>query len=114
MIFNKNNIDSYYSYNGERLNSALKRVKKFSNWREPIPEAYFPKLDSLTSSRGWPPRQANMTWQDLNRPVDGLLVTIDDMERWRRNIEEAISTGRVTTVSKKITIRYTSENFLYR
>nr|AAC34256.1 prophenoloxidase [Hyphantria cunea] len=84
-------------YNGERLNSALKRVKKFSNWREPIPEAYFPKLDSLTSSRGWPPRQANMTWQDLNRPVDGLLVTIDDMERWRRNIEEAISTGRVTT-----------------
>ncbi|PZC83581.1 hypothetical protein B5X24_HaOG207564 [Helicoverpa armigera] len=83
-------------YNGERLNNSLKRVKKFSNWREPIPEAYFPKLDSLTSSRGWPPRQANMQWQDLNRPVDGLNVTINDMERWRRNIEEAISTGTVT------------------
>ncbi|XP_060806548.1 phenoloxidase subunit 2 [Amyelois transitella] len=83
-------------YNCERLNNALKRVKKFSNWREPIPEAYFPKLDSLTSSRGWPPRQANMTWQDLNRPVDGLNVTISDMERWRRNLEEAVSTGSVT------------------
>lgn len=82
-------------FNCERLNNSLKRVLKFSNWREPIPEAYFPKLDSLTSSRGWPPRQANMTWQDLNRPVDGLRVTIDDMERWRRNIEEAISTGIV-------------------
>ncbi|KAF9795753.1 hypothetical protein SFRURICE_018881 [Spodoptera frugiperda] len=83
-------------YNCERLNNSLKRVKKFSNWREPIPEAYFPKLDSLTSARGWPPRQANMYWQDLNRPVDGLNVTINDMERWRRNVEEAISTGRVT------------------
>ncbi|XP_053617529.1 phenoloxidase subunit 2 [Plodia interpunctella] len=83
-------------YNCERLNNSLKRVKKFSNWREPIPEAYFPKLDSLTSSRGWPPRQANMTWQDLNRPVDGLNVTISDMEKWRRNLEEAVSMGTVT------------------
>ncbi|GBP94078.1 Phenoloxidase subunit 2 [Eumeta japonica] len=48
----------------------------------------------LTSARGWP-RQANMRWQDLKRPVDNLNVTISDMERWRRNIEEAISTGIV-------------------
>nr|ADF43211.1 pro-phenoloxidase 2 [Biston betularia] len=82
-------------YNCERLNNALKRVKKFSNWREPIAEAYFPKLDSLTSSRGWPPRQAGMTWRDLKRPVDGLDITVADMERWRRNIDEAISTGMV-------------------
>ncbi|XP_013167402.1 PREDICTED: phenoloxidase subunit 2-like [Papilio xuthus] len=82
-------------YNGERLNNSLPRTKKFSNWREPIPEGYFPKLDSLTSSRGWPPRQAGMRWQDLNRPVDGLNVKISDMERWRRNIEEAIATGMV-------------------
>ncbi|KPJ14807.1 Phenoloxidase subunit 2 [Papilio machaon] len=82
-------------YNGERLNNSLPRTKKFSNWREPIPEGYFPKLDSLTSSRGWPPRQAGMRWQDLNRPVDGLNVKVSDMERWRRNIEEAIATGMV-------------------
>ncbi|KAL4711933.1 hypothetical protein ACJJTC_006102 [Scirpophaga incertulas] len=81
-------------YNCERLCNSLMRVKKFSNWRETIPEAYFPKLDSLTSSRGWPPRQANMKWQDLNRPVDGLNVTISDMERWRKNLEEAVATGQ--------------------
>ncbi|KAL0818190.1 hypothetical protein ABMA28_008700 [Loxostege sticticalis] len=82
-------------YNCERLNNSLKRVEKFSNWREPIPEAYFPKLDSLTSSRGWPPRQANMVWQDMDRPVDGLKITVRDMENWRTNIEEAIATGMV-------------------
>nr|ABC59699.2 prophenoloxidase [Ostrinia furnacalis] len=80
-------------YNCERLNNNLKRVEKFSNWREPIPEAYFPKLDSLTSSRGWPPRQSNMTWRDLDRPVDGLKIGVRDMEQWRTNIEEAIATG---------------------
>ncbi|KAL0818173.1 hypothetical protein ABMA28_008687 [Loxostege sticticalis] len=82
-------------YNCERLNNALKRVKKFSDFREPIPEAYYPKLDSLTSSRGWPPRQANMSWQDLNRPIDGAIVAISDMETWRNNVEEAIATGQV-------------------
>jgi len=82
-------------YNCERLCNSLFRVKKFNNWREPIAEAYFPKLDSLTSSRGWPPRQAGMQWQDLNRPVDGLFVTVDDMEQWRRNINDAISTNTV-------------------
>nr|ABW06580.1 prophenoloxidase subunit 2 [Bombyx mandarina] len=82
-------------FNCERLCNSLKRVKKFSNWREPIPEAYFPKLDSLTSSRGWPPRQSGMQWQDLNRAAEGLFVTIDEMERWRRNVEEAIATGTV-------------------
>jgi tyrosinase len=76
-------------------------VRKFSNWREAIPEAYYPKLDSLTSSRGWPPRQANMRWQDLNRPADGLNITVADMERWRRNLEEAIATGMVRMVSNK-------------
>ncbi|XP_063541091.1 phenoloxidase subunit 2-like [Cydia strobilella] len=82
-------------YNGERLNNALKRVKKFNNWREPIPEAYYPKLDSLTSSRGWPPRQSGMRWQSVNRPADGINVTLETMERQRRAIEEAIASGRV-------------------
>ncbi|CAH2093737.1 unnamed protein product [Euphydryas editha] len=82
-------------YNGERLANSLSRTKKFSNFREKIPEAYFPKLDSLTTSRGWPPRQANMQWSDVNRPVDGVVVTLNDMDRWRRNIEEAIATGLV-------------------
>ncbi|XP_061382609.1 phenoloxidase subunit 2-like [Danaus plexippus] len=82
-------------YNGERLNNMLPRVKKFSNWSEAIPEAYYPKLDNLTTSRGWPPRQAGMKWQDLDRPVDNLKLTVGDMMRWRRNVEDAISTGFV-------------------
>lgn len=82
-------------YNCERLCNALPRVKKFSNWREPIPEAYFPKLDSLTSARGWPPRQSGMRWQDLNRPIDGLNVTVSDMEQFRARLDEAIASGRV-------------------
>ncbi|CAH0713851.1 unnamed protein product, partial [Brenthis ino] len=82
-------------YNGERLNNALPRVKKFNNWDEPIPEAYYPKLDSLTTSRGWPPRQANMRWQDVNRVPDNLRVSVADMQRWRKNVEEAIATGMV-------------------
>lgn len=95
----------YFSYNGERLNNSLKRVKKFSNWREPIPEAYYPKLDSLTSSRGWPPRQAGMRWQNINRPVDGINITIDQMEEWRRRLEDAVSTGRVRLVSFRLSIQ---------
>lgn len=83
---------------------------KFSNWKEPIPEAYFPKLDSLTSARGWPPRQSGMRWQDLNRPADGLNITVADMEKWRANIQEAISTGRVTLVST-FKLFCTSQNF---
>lgn len=86
-------------FNCERLCNSLPRVRKFNNWREPIPEAYYPKLDSLTSARGWPPRQSGMSWQDVNRPADGLNITIDQMEKWRRNIDDAISTGRVILVS---------------
>ncbi|XP_026333079.1 phenoloxidase subunit 2-like [Hyposmocoma kahamanoa] len=82
-------------YNCERLDNSLKRVAKFSNFNAPIPEAYFPKLDSLTSARGWPPRQSGMRWQDLKRPADGLNVTLADMERWKRSISEVISTGKV-------------------
>jgi len=46
-------------YNFERLSNKLARVTRFLNWREPMPEGYFPKLDSLVSSRVWPPRHSN-------------------------------------------------------
>lgn len=45
-------------YNFERLSNKLARVTRFLNWREPMPEGYFPKLDSLVSSRVWPPRHS--------------------------------------------------------
>lgn len=43
-------------YNLERFSTRLQRVKKLSNLHEPIPEGYFPKLNSLVASRVWPAR----------------------------------------------------------
>lgn len=82
-------------YNIERLCNRLSRVKRFINWREPIPEGYFPKLDSLVASRTWPARPAGSVLHDVNRPVDQLDFDIQDMERWRDRIYEAIHTGSV-------------------
>jgi len=68
-------------------------VKRFHNWREPIPEAYFPKLDSLVASRSWPARPAGAILKDINRPVDQLSFDLQDLERWRDRIYEVIHTG---------------------
>jgi len=68
-------------------------VKRFHNWREPIPEGYFPKLDSLVASRTWPARSAGAILKDINRPVDQLNFDLQDLERWRDRIYEAIHTG---------------------
>lgn len=77
----------------ERLTNRLARVKRLNNLRQPIPEAYFPKLDSLVASRTWPSRPANSVLRDINRPVDQLVFDIEDMERWRDRIYDAIHQG---------------------
>ncbi|XP_015592859.1 phenoloxidase 1 [Cephus cinctus] len=82
-------------YNCERFCNNLSRVKKWNNWREPIPEAYFPKLDSLVASRAWPARPSNSVLRDVNRPVDEVQFDIQDMERWRDRLFEAIQTGAI-------------------
>uniref|UniRef100_A0A6P7FTC5 Phenoloxidase 1-like n=1 Tax=Diabrotica virgifera virgifera TaxID=50390 RepID=A0A6P7FTC5_DIAVI len=81
-------------YNFERLCNSLSRVERFINWRKPIPEAYFPKLDSLVASRGWPSRVANQSWSNLRRETDQVTQDIDDLERWRDRIFEVIHNGR--------------------
>lgn len=70
-------------------------MKRFHNWREPIPEGYFPKLDSLVASRTWPARPAGALLKDINRPVDQLNFDLQDLERWRDRIYEAIHTGAI-------------------
>ncbi|XP_044259844.1 phenoloxidase 1-like [Tribolium madens] len=82
-------------FNIERLCNGLKRVVKLSNWREPLPEAYFPKLDSLVSSRTWPARPVNQLPRDLNREVDQIRLSLDDLDRWRDRIYDAIHSGMV-------------------
>lgn len=86
-------------YNFERLANKLERVERLIDLRKPIQEAYFPKLDSLVSSRGWPSRVANQTMQDINRQTDQLQVDLDDMERWRQRIYDAIHSTSYRDVS---------------
>ncbi|XP_075216678.1 phenoloxidase 1-like [Lycorma delicatula] len=82
-------------YNAERLCNRLERTKRFSEWREPIPEGYFPKLDRLSASRTWAARAPNTVLKDINRPAEQLVFDIQDLERWRNRLYEAVHTGRV-------------------
>ncbi|KAM7343703.1 phenoloxidase 2-like [Cochliomyia hominivorax] len=82
-------------YNLERFSNNLARVVRFNNFREPIREGYFPKLDSLVASRAWPPRFDNTKISDLRREMDQINLDIADMERWRDRIIDAISQGFV-------------------
>ncbi|XP_063218970.1 phenoloxidase 1-like [Bacillus rossius redtenbacheri] len=84
-------------YNFERFCNNLSRTKRLINWREPIEEGYFPKLDSLVSSRVWPPRHANARLSDVYRELDQLKFDLQDLERWRDRIYEAIHKGEVVT-----------------
>ncbi|XP_046384944.1 phenoloxidase 2-like [Ischnura elegans] len=82
-------------YNFERMCNKLGRVKRLLNLREPIPEGYFPKLDTLVASRNYPPRLSGTTLSDINREADQIRFDIADLERWRDRIIEAIHLGRV-------------------
>lgn len=46
-------------YNFERFSNDLPRTKRLLNFRDPVLEGYFPKLDSLVSSRVWRGRPPN-------------------------------------------------------
>jgi len=43
----------------ERLSNDMNRVVRLTNWRDPITEGYFPKLDNILANRVWPPRPVN-------------------------------------------------------
>lgn len=83
-------------YNAERLSNNLSRVRRFINWRDPIPEGYFPKLDSQVASRTWPARPSGTVLKDINRQADQVNFDIQDLERFRDRIYEAIHTGAIT------------------
>ncbi|XP_017787164.1 PREDICTED: phenoloxidase 2-like [Nicrophorus vespilloides] len=82
-------------YNVERLCNKLKRVVKYSEFEKPIKEAYFPKLDSLVSSRTYPARVSNQVLQNLNRQQDEIVMDVAALERWRDRIFGAIHSGFV-------------------
>ncbi|KAF5280175.1 hypothetical protein FQR65_LT15038 [Abscondita terminalis] len=82
-------------YNLERLCNSLKRVTRLIDWREPIAEAYFPKLDSLIASRSYPPRASNQVIKDLNREQDQIKADVTRLEQWRDRVFTAIHSGVV-------------------
>lgn len=73
-------------------------MKRFNNVREPIEEAYFPKMDSLVASRAWPSRVANTNLKDLNRELDQIKYDVNDLERWSSRFIEACHQGFVVDV----------------
>lgn len=77
----------------------MKRVERLIDWDSPIKEAYFPKLDSLVASRSWPARVTGQKIQNLKREVDGIVLDIDHMKRWKDRIYEAIHSGQIVDVS---------------
>lgn len=77
-------------YNFERFSNGMPRVERYNNFRLPIKEGYFPKMDSLVASRAWPSRAENLMMQDLNRELDQVRMDVADLERWRDRFFEAI------------------------
>ncbi|XP_024218309.1 phenoloxidase 1 [Halyomorpha halys] len=86
-------------YNMERFCNYLPRVTRFLDWRKPIEEGYFPKLDTLVASQNWPSRSANTQLSNINRNQGESRVDIQDLERWRDRILEAIDRGAVVNES---------------
>uniref|UniRef100_A0A2M4CTY5 Putative prophenoloxidase 9 n=1 Tax=Anopheles darlingi TaxID=43151 RepID=A0A2M4CTY5_ANODA len=80
-------------YNVERFSSLLPAVKPLLNLREPIPEAYFPKILNSALNRTYPGRAANQLISHVNRPEDDAVSTILEMETSLGRIMDAIQSG---------------------
>lgn len=76
----------------------MERVEPFINLREPISEAYFPKMTSLVTSRAWPARAANTKLSDLNRELDQIQIDVSNLETWTNRFAEACREGYAKAV----------------
>lgn len=65
------------------------------NFRAPIPEGYFPKLDSSVATRSWPPRADGTTLQNIARESDRIKIDVSQLENWSKKIEDAISNSNI-------------------
>jgi len=68
-------------------------VARLSSFRDPLEEGYFSKLDSLVSSRSWPPRNSSAILKDVRRENDQIKFDLSDLERWRDRLMDAIAQG---------------------
>ncbi|XP_058460273.1 phenoloxidase 8-like [Malaya genurostris] len=90
-----------HRYNVERFSNRLGKAKSFHNFREPIAEAYFPKMVRSADNRAYAARPERATMKDIDRDVEGLKFTISEMELWRDRIYTAIDSGFVVDKSGK-------------
>lgn len=86
-------------YNAERLSNQLGPVVSLNGFRTPIPEGYFPKLDSIVAGRSWPPRFVNTPLNDVNRETDRLTLQIANIEQNLAAIQNAIAEGFVVNTT---------------
>lgn len=76
----------------------MDRVRPFVTLREPISEAYFPKMNSLVTSRAWPARAANTQLSNLNRELDQIKSDVTDLETWIERFAKACNDGYAIAV----------------
>ncbi|XP_058835597.1 phenoloxidase 8-like [Topomyia yanbarensis] len=90
-----------HRYNVERFGNRLGKAKSMHNFREPIAQAYFPKMLRSADNRAYAARPEGTTLKDIDRYVEGLKFTIAEMEMWRDRIYHAIDAGFVVDKSGK-------------
>lgn len=83
-------------YNVERLCNQMPPVEPLQDFREPIPQAYFPKLVRGNTGKSYVPRIENSTLKDLSR--EDVSVKVSELESWRDRILAAINSGFVVDV----------------
>jgi tyrosinase len=84
-------------YKSERLSNNLGDINRFRNFREPIPEGYFPKLDTLVANRAWPARPDRTAPTNLIREADDIRLDISVMETSMQRFNKAVQDGFVIT-----------------
>ncbi|KAL7300490.1 hypothetical protein TKK_0006492 [Trichogramma kaykai] len=77
-------------YNAERLSNGLARVKPVKDFRQPIAEGYFSKLDATAYGRSYPGRPANLSLARIDRPREKLNLDVSDLELYRARILEVV------------------------
>uniref|UniRef100_A0A240PM30 Tyrosinase copper-binding domain-containing protein n=1 Tax=Anopheles epiroticus TaxID=199890 RepID=A0A240PM30_9DIPT len=80
-------------YQIDRFAQGLGRIEPLSNLREPIREAYYPKLLRSANNRTFCPRYPAMTVSDVVRSGDRLEARIADIESSLSRVLEAIDAG---------------------
>ncbi|XP_062550620.1 phenoloxidase 2-like [Armigeres subalbatus] len=88
-------------YNADRFCNRLAQIKPLDNLQDPIPEAYFPKMVRSLNNRAYPARHDNQVLRDLNRVDSDTIITVNELQRWRDRIYQAIDQGFVVDSSGK-------------